>query len=138
MLLFALACTTSEDSATESQYNATDNSVEIVVGSVEVLEPVTAWVTSSTGEIQLGNFTVNPGGGPIGTVHRIEVEIVEEYAEPVSRASVRTSSGARGEDEYDLSQDSVGIGFWVMELQSVGDVDEIRTDTLTLRLWTEQ
>ena len=55
----------------------------------------------------------------------------------MDRVSVRTSSGERGEDEYDLVQDSAGDGFWLLQIESVGEEGEQRTDTFELRLWQE-
>lgn len=119
------------------QYNSEVDEVEIQVGSAEVLDPIQAPLTSNTGSLEIGIATVTPGGGPIGTVHDVRVEISADYAPDVDRVSVRTDSGDRGTDEYDLIQDSAGDGFWLIQIQSVGEEGEQRTDTLRLRLWQE-
>lgn len=136
MLLFLWACT-EETETSWTQFNAEDNTLEVVVGSVDELEAVDILLTSTTGEVQVGVASVDPGGGPVGTIHHVRAEVVDEFAEQVDRTSVRTSSGDRGEDEFDLVRDSAGIGIWVGEIQSVGDEGEVRTDTLTIRLWQE-
>jgi hypothetical protein len=137
-MLFALLWGCTEDTASSwIQFNAQDNSMEVVVGSVEELDPVNTMLTSTSGETQVGMAWMDPGGGPVGTVHEIRVEIVPDYETQVERASVRTQSGDRGEDEFDLTRDSAGLGLWIGEIQSVGEAGEVRTDTLTVRLWQE-
>lgn len=125
-----------DNETTWTQYNASDNIVSIEVGAVDVMEAVTVTLTSNTGEVELGTGTVDPGGGPIGTEHKITVVVAEDYAPDIDRASVRLDAGERGEDEYDLDADATGEGYWVLSLVSVGDEGEARTDTLTFRLWT--
>jgi len=107
------------------------------VGASEELPAVSTPLTSSTGEVEIGAATVSPGGGPVGTVHDVLVEVFDEYASDIARASVRTDSGDRGEDEYDLDADSTGEGIWKIEIQSVGEEGEVREDALTFRLWKE-
>jgi hypothetical protein len=135
-VLLALACTDEADTVWVA-YNGGSDSVEVDVGSPELLDPVSVVLTSTTGALEIGLGTVSPGGGPIGTVHTVTAQVYEEYAEEVGRVSIRTSSGDRGEDEYDLERDSAGEGYWSFELQSVGDSDERRTDVLTFRLYAE-
>lgn len=137
LLLVALLACSQDEETTYTQYNAEDNSVEVQVGSDTVLEAVSVTLTSNTGEVDIGTGTVDPGGGPIGTVHRVSVVLAESYASDVDRATVRTDSGDRGEDEYTLLADSAEEGVWAFELESSGEPGETRTDTLTFRLWTE-
>lgn len=129
-------CTKDEDT-TWTQYNAEDNTVSIDVGVAEVTDAETVTLTSNTGSVEIGQGTVDPAGGPIGTTHTITVEVYEDYASDIDRASVRLDSGDRGQDEYNLDEDATGEGYWVIQLESVGDEGETRTDTLTFRLWTE-
>jgi len=144
-LVLLLACTQAEETTYE-QYNADDNSVEVEVGTdtryvladdgvTQVPEAAETALTSNTGTVEIGTGTVTPSAGPIGTVHVVSVDIDEDYAADVDRVTVRTSSGDRGEDEYDLDRDSTGEGYWVYKLESVGEADEQRTDTLTFRLY---
>lgn len=138
MLLAALlvACSQEEESTWE-QYNATDNTLSVEVGVAEELPLVETTLTSNTGAVEIGTAWIDPGGGPIGTVHTIQVQVSEDYKDDIDRVSVRTASGDRGEDEYDLDKDSTGEGYWVTELESVGEEGEVRTDTLTFRLWQD-
>jgi hypothetical protein len=53
----------------------------------------------------------------------------------VDRVSIRTRSPGRGEDEYDLIQDSADEGYYKLTITSAGTADEQREDTLTVRLW---
>jgi hypothetical protein len=141
------ACVESDD-VTFTQYNGDDQSVSVDVGSdtrfvladdgvTEVPESAAVVLTSSTGAVEIGTGTVTPSAGPIGTMHTVMVDITEEYAEDVDRVTVRTDSGDRGEDEYDLERDSAGEGYWVFELESQGEDGEQRTDTLTFFLYEE-
>lgn len=139
LLLFLAACEQAEETTWE-QFNAEDDTVAVSVGTACDPAPcadVTADLTSSTGSQVIGTASVSPGGGPIGTEHRISLVVLDEYEAEVGRASVRTSSGSRGDDEYDLDQDSADEGTWVFSLQSVGDEGEVRDDTFTFRLWKE-
>jgi len=149
MLVLALvvACTT-EDAATYTQYNAADNSVEVDVGSetrtvlaedgvTELPEVASVALTSSTGAVQVGLGGVTPSAGPIGTLHTVSVTLDDAYAADVDRVAVLTKSGDRGSDEYDLERDSAGEGYWLFELESVGEEGEVRTDTFSFRLYVE-
>jgi len=136
-VLGALLACEEDAEPTYEQYNADDESVAIEVGADEELADVATSLHSSTGEVEIGAATVGPGGGPIGTLHTVIVEVFDEYASDIARASVRTASGDRGEDEYDLDADSTGEGIWKIEIQSVGEEGEVREDTLTFRLWKE-
>ena len=133
LVVFA-GCNKADDTSW-SQYNAEDNTVSIDVGAAEVEDAVSVTLTSNTGSVELGSGTVDPGGGPIGTMHTISVVVSDDYASDIDRVSVRLDSGDRGEDEYDLDADATGEGYWVYQLYSVGDEGETRTDTLTFRLW---
>jgi len=136
MLWLLLACQ-NEDEIVWTPFNSDDNKLEIEVGVDQEQPAVSATLTSTTGEIQVGLADVSPGGGPIGTIHHVRVELFEDYALLVGRASVRTFSGSRGEDEYDLLRDSAGPGIWVYDLESTGEIGETRTDTFQFRLWEE-
>jgi hypothetical protein len=63
--------------------------------------------------------------------------VYADYSADVGRVSVRTDSGDREVDEFDLDVDSTGTGIFKAELRSVGAESETRTDTLTFRVWTE-
>jgi len=130
------ACAGDQD-AEWRQWNATDDLVPISVGIDEVQDPVEVPLRSSTGEVEVGTARVTPGGGPIGTLHDVVVIVDDEYADVVDRASVRTDSGDRGEDEYDLERDSAEEGVYKLTIVSDGAEGEIREDIFTFRLWDE-
>ena len=126
-----------ETSTSWAQYNADDESITIAVGNAELLPLVSTTLHSSTGEVDIGTASVDPGGGPVGTTHVVKVELSDEYADDIGRVSVRTDSGDLGEDEFDLAADSTGEGIYKIEIVSVGGNDETRDDTLTFFVWTE-
>lgn len=141
-LALAVGCS-QDDEIVYEQFNATDDTIEVEVGAEELLPARTEPLFSSTGEVEIGQVTVDPGGGPIGTNHDVVVIVTNEdpqfWASEIDRVSVRTSppddARAIAEDEYDLRQDSADEGYWKITLESVGDPGEVRTDTLTVRLW---
>jgi hypothetical protein len=148
LAVLVVACT-EDDEPTYVQYNDDGNEVEVEVGVdtryvldddgvTEIPETVSVALTSSTGSVEVGTGTVSPSAGPVGTLHTVTVEVLDDYAEDVDRATVVTASDGRGKDEYDLDRDSAGEGIWVFELNSVGEDDEVRTDTFTFRLYEEE
>ena len=136
MLLLLLGCN-NDDEINWVQYNAADNAVTVEVGAAELLDPVEGSLTSSTGQVEIGLGRVEPGGGPIGTEHSVVVEIFDDFDQDVGRVTVQMSSGERGKDEVELSPDSTGEGIWLVEVVSVGDEGETRSDPFTFWFWTE-
>ena len=126
-----------DDEATYTQFNAENENLEIDVGAVKKEPAETIVLYSSTKLVTVGTASVDPGGGPIGTEHVIVVIVEDAYENVVDRVSVRTESPERGEDEYDMDPDSADEGFYKLTLVSVGEPDEVRTDTFTIRLWDE-
>ena len=118
------------------QYNATNDTLTLQVGTETVLDAIEIPLMSSTGQVEVGLARVDPGGGPIGTNHDFVVEVYDEFQDVVDRASVRLKSPGRGEDEYDLEQDSADEGVYLVTLESEGAEGEQREDLLTFRLWT--
>ncbi len=135
-----LACNKTEEIQYE-QFNGSADAVEVEVGVEELLDPRQADITSSTGEVVIGLVDVDPGGGPIGTNHDIVVIIDNEWQGEVDRVSIRTSpvtadsKDDESDDEYDLERDSADEGYFKLTLESVGAEGELRTDTLTVRVW---
>lgn len=124
-----------EEEITYTQINGTDDSLTVEVGVDELLDRAEIALTSSTGQVEVGSAFVDPAGGPIGTEHEIVVEVYDAYEDLVDRASVRVSAEGRGDDEYDLDRDSADEGFYKIVLETNGAEGEVRTDTLTFRLW---
>lgn len=135
-LLLLLACQREEE-VTYSQFNGPDDSLIIQVGIDELLDPISVDLSSSTGEVVVGDATVDPGGGPLGTDHAVVVEVYNDWEHIVDRVSVRLDSGDRGEDEFELEQDSADEGVWKTTIRSTGSEGEVREDTLTVRCWDE-
>lgn len=135
--LLALAACSQDEEVSYVQFNASGEALTISVGADELLEPSSIELTSTTGSVVVGSATVDPSGGPIGTEHQLTVEVSDDYEDQVARVSVRTDSGDRGEDEYDLDGDSADEGFWKITLVSAGEEGEVREDSFTIRLWEE-
>lgn len=135
VLLSGLLACDKEEEATYSQFNGSDDTLTIQVGSSDALDAVSIELTSTTGEVVVGTASVDPGGGPVGTEHAIVVEVYDAYQHIVDRVSVRMDAGSRGEDEFELTQDSADEGVWKTTLVSAGEADEVREDTLTVRCW---
>lgn len=133
--LFALSACNNDEEVKYQQINAEDDALTVLVGEPELLDPVNTVVRSSTGEVEIGSAEVSPGGGPIGTDHEVVVIVFDDYQDLVDRVSIRTRSPGRGEDEYDLIQDSADEGYYKLTITSAGTDDEQREDTLTVRLW---
>jgi len=133
-LLGLAACDQAEE-VTYVQYNASGELLTIQVGAETLLEPSSIELNSSTGSVVVGTATVDPAGGPVGTEHTVTVEVSDDYENDITRVTVRTDSGDRGEDEYELEGDSADEGFWKLTLVSAGEADEVREDTFTVRLW---
>lgn len=133
-LLSLMSCK-DEEEITYTQFNALDDIIQIQVGVEEELPSNTVDLHSSTGQIIVGSATVDPSGGPIGTTHVLTVIVADEWEDQVARVTVRTDSGQRGEDEYELTTDSADEGLHQIKLVSYGEQGEIREDTFTVRLW---
>lgn len=120
------------------QFNATDDQLEVEITAAEDLgEAVSTELSSTSSTVVVGSASVDPGSGPVGTDHLVEVDVDFEWEDIIDRVSVRTDSGERGVDEYDLKRDSADHGHWWIELTSVGEEGEERVDVLTFRLWEQ-
>ena len=127
-----------EEEIDYNQFNSTTDVMEISVGTSEVLDPVEISLHSSTGQVVVGNASINPGGGPIGTRHTLVVEVNDAWESQVSRVVVVTDAGERGTEEFTLDRDSADPGYHQVDIVSVGEDGETRTDTLTIQLYTEE
>jgi hypothetical protein len=90
---------------------------------------------SSTGATVVANAEVDPGGGPVGTLHTVVVEIDDIYADVVDRVSLSISSPGHPDRSLDLRLDSAVEGLYSLELLSSGEEDESRSDTFLFELW---
>ncbi len=136
-LVLALCACTQDEETIYTQFNAEDDQLTISVGVESELEQVSTVLLSTTGTVEVGEAYADPGGGPIGTEHTLTVEVYDEWEDQVVRVTVRTDSGDRGEDEYELEPDSADEGLYQIKLVSVGDEGEVREDSFTIRLWEE-
>lgn len=130
--LTVLGC--NQDDVEYDPINAPDDVVMIDVG-VDVLPAVTVELHSSTGQVVIGEATVDPGGGPGGTEHQVYVTLYDDYVGLVDHASVETSSEGRGERSFDMDADSAEEGLFKLVIVSVANEDESRTDSFTIQLW---
>ena len=131
---FLFAC--EEQVEDSSQFNASGETLSVSVGVDEVLPGIECTLHSTTGLIEIGTASISPGGGPIGTEHEIQVEVFDDWENSVSSVMVKTESGSRGSLEYMLIPDSADPGLYMLTLESVGDIGEIREDVFTFNLWT--
>lgn len=133
LMLGAADCSSTEQEL--SRFNQED-SFDVAIGG-EILPVADVALFSSTGSVEVGSATLEPGGGPPGTLHTLEVWVDADYADQVDAASVQIDSGERGSRTLDLVPDSADERLYWLELQSVGNEGEIRTDTFTIQLWDE-
>ena len=133
LLLSLVACKDKEPDY--AQFNGTDVIEVEVTAAEETGEAVEEVLSSSTGTVEVGKVTETPGSGPVGTDHEIIVEVEDDFEDIVVLATVVTDAGDRGDDEYELRQDSADHGVWVVTLTSLGAEGEERTDTFTIYLW---
>lgn len=117
-----------------SRFNAATDVLEVQVGA-EIGDPTTIELHSTTGSNVVGEATITPGSGPVGTDHELTVMVAPGYEDAVERVSVQTDAGDRGIEVHELVQDSAEHGLWWRILTSVGETDETRTDTLEIQLW---
>ncbi len=116
------------------QFNGSDDTLQIEVRPGEPEGLIIEELSSNTGVVVVGEATVEPARGPVGTEHTLLVIVGEDWAERVERASV-TSIGERGEETYDLVLDTARAGVFELVLTSLGEPDESRVDTWRIELW---
>lgn len=133
-LLVAVGCD-GDDTIGLVRFNNVDDTLQIrVTPTEEPGDPVERELRSNTGATVIGQGSVDPGNGPVGTEHRILVAIDDDYAETVIRVRV-VATGDRGEQRHPLLRDSARPGVWQLDVRSYGEPDESRTDTFALELW---
>jgi hypothetical protein len=132
-LLTAADC---QDEVEYERFNASDDALSVVIGA-EALDAELVELHSTTGANRVGEAGIEPGGGPAGTIHLVSVHVDADYADRVDRVSIEMDSGDLGTRTFDLVQDSADEGLYLLEIQSVGDDGESRTDTLNVQLWDQ-
>jgi hypothetical protein len=67
-LVLSLVACDEESETSWTQYNADGDQVEIEVGVPELQPEVSTILHSSTGQVEIGVASVDPGGGPVGSL----------------------------------------------------------------------
>ena len=135
VLLFLASCNKDEE-VEYVRFNQDGDVLDIeVTADAELGAAVEVALLSTTGSVEVGIATVDPGTGPVGTDHDVLVEIDDEWQEVVGLVTLSADAGERGVETYTFRQDSADHGVWVLALTSLGDVGETRTDTLNFELW---
>lgn len=132
--LLALAACTGDDDLVWRQFNSDEDVVQIAVEPGDPSGLAVVELTSNTGVVVVGEATVDPAQGPVGTEHTLVVIVGEDWAERVERATV-TSMGDRGEEAYPLVLDNAAAGVFELVLTSLGEPGETRTDTWRIDLF---
>lgn len=137
VLIGAIFQNCGDNVSTEWQrFNGLDDQVLVeVVPEVDPGASVTADLTSTTGETIVGEVRVSPGSGPVGTVHRVVVEVGATWEDDVGRVDIEVQSQGRDARVLEMEQDSADAGTWVLDLRSYGTQDEARTDVFRVRLY---
>ena len=133
-LLGITAC--AEDSElVYDRFNASGETLEVEVGAEELGEVSSIDLQSSTGAVTIGQATIDPDAGPSGTLHMLEVEILEDYVHQVDKVSVEIDSGDRGVQVIDLLADSAAESLYRIEIESFSEENEMRTDDFEIQVW---
>ena len=128
-------CGCEETAEDPNQFNAQDESLEVIVGISDIQEETSRTLYSTTGLVEIATAAISPGGGPVGTVHQIQVQIFEEYMEDVQEVRIDIDSGERGTQQYTLIPDSAQPNLFVIDLESMGGEEEEREDIFLFSLW---
>jgi hypothetical protein len=128
-----MACEADDE---EVRYNDVGDLLRVDVGEGFDTAPRSTELHSGVGRAEIGVATVDPGAGPVGTVHRFVVEVYDSYEGDVSRVSLALNAGERGVTELDLDHDLADIGLWALEVETLGAKGEARQDVARIRVWT--
>lgn len=136
--LVALAACDPDQGPDYIQFNGREDVGTLEVGP-EYQGAADANVTllSSTGTVSIGQVTISPGGGPVGTTHIFTVSVDEAYKGRVQKVEVTVDSGERGTETFEFTQDSAEKALWVLDLTSYGAADESRVDSAQFYLWED-
>ena len=133
--IFLSLCGCEETTEDPNQFNAQDESIEIIVGISDFQEDAFRTLYSTTGLVEIATASITPGGGPVGTIHQIQVQVFEDYMEEVKEIRIDIDSGERGTQQYTLIPDSAQPSLFVLDLESMGGEEEERTDSFLFSLW---
>ncbi len=132
--LFGIGC--GEESETDLDlFNATTDTFEVSIATDADTTPQEIELHSSTGQVIIGTAVLTPGGGPVGTEHQLVVEVADTWQGQVEEVIVTVDSGDRGTEEFTLKRDSADPGYHQIDIISVGEDAEIRTDVFTVQLF---
>ena len=132
-----IACDESSDDS-YNLFNSDTDQFEVSIGIEEETEVETLDLHSSTGQVIVGTATLSPGGGPIGTEHQLVIEVENTWETDVTQVILMIDSGDRGTKEYVLDRDSADAGYHQIDIQSVGEEGEVRTDLFIIQLYAEE
>lgn len=128
-------CSRGDDLAWQ-QFNGDRDDVTVDVTAETALgERVVAELMSTTGETVIGTVTIDPGSGPVGTEHRVVVDIGRSWEDRVGRVEIEAITEDRGTRLIPMVQDSASAGVWVLDIRSYGVNGESRTDTFRVLLY---
>lgn len=132
--LVAAGC--SPDEAEWVAFNAPNDEVEVSIEPVgsPAGDLLLFDLRSNTGAVLIGQASVDPGSGPVGTEHRLQVFVDELYMARVTRGEVEVE-GSRGAQVFPMRRDSASLGAWDVTVQSLGAADEDRVDVFRVRLY---
>jgi hypothetical protein len=133
--LLLLGC--EEEEIEYNLFNGTSDIIEVSVGGSDELPATEIDLLSSTGQVIVGSAILTPGGGPVGTRHSLVIEVGDLWEARVTRVVVIADAGERGIEEFTLERDSADAGYHQIDIVSVGEEGESRTDSLTIRLYQE-
>lgn len=108
--------------------------VQVVDGPV-VDDPAVLELTSAVEGRRVGEASVTPSAGPVGTLHEVVVVVDVDHEERVQRVVLVAAAGSRGRREWEMRQDPAFLSSWGIEVQSLGEVGEVRTDEFTIQLF---
>ncbi|MCB9665533.1 MAG: hypothetical protein H6732_15585 [Alphaproteobacteria bacterium] len=117
------------------QFNGEDEVPLQVTAKGPVGEAREVDLTSTTGETVIGTLTIDPGSGPVGTVHRVTVRVGAAWADRIEEAELEADAGERGARTLAFEPDSADERLWVLNLKSVGTDGEARKDVFRVYLY---
>ncbi len=134
-LVALLGACTEDTGAVYDRFNAEGEVLSVSVGDQEIGTLALIDLHSSTGAVVVGTASVDPDGGPSGTIHLVEVEISDDFVHQVDKVSVEIDATDRGIQTYTLKGDSADEALYRLEIESVASDGELRIDQLEIQVW---